>query len=72
MRYKDTWKRRIPSEKLAAYKQMLINENISAPSVVYHLGTGVTEVEYDSDLPRELITNLLKKIAEEVIKSEAE
>ena len=55
MRCKDTWKRFIPPNKLSAYKQMLDEGLIKNPNVTYYKQSRVTDVEYDSDLPHEVI-----------------
>ena len=49
MRYKDTWKRHIPDEKLAAYKQLIDDGKIKNHHVTYVRSTRTTIVEYDAD-----------------------
>lgn len=49
MRCCDTWKRKIPDDKLAAYKQMIDDGKIRNHHVVYNRQTGATTVEYDSE-----------------------
>lgn len=60
MRYKDTWKRHIPPEKLAAYKQLLEEAVINSPHVVYSKSTKVTIVEYDSELSHNEVLGEMK------------
>ena len=60
MHCKDTWKRHIPNDKLSAYKQMIDEEMITDPHVVYEKSTGITTIEYESDNPHEWILEELK------------
>ena len=45
---KDTWKKKIPDNKLCAYKQLIDIGLISISKVVYERGSGITTVEYNS------------------------
>ena len=62
MRCKDTWKRQIPQDKLAAYKQLLEEAVINSPFVVYSQSTKVTVVEYDSELTHEKVLEKMGKL----------
>ena len=61
---KDTWKRHIPPEKLAAYKQLLDDGLITNPHVTYVRSDQSTIVEYDSGRPHEWILNELRNRSE--------
>ena len=61
MLYRDTWKRHIPNEKLSAYKQLIDDGKIHVNQVVYERSTGITTVEYDSEMPHEWVIEELKR-----------
>lgn len=61
---RDTWKRRIPPEKLSAYKQLLDEGVINNIHVTFARAENVTIFEYDSDKPHEWILAELAKRAE--------
>lgn len=56
----------IPKEKLKAYKKMIDDGNIQDPHATYCIETGVTDIEYDSELPQELLRELMKQISMEM------
>lgn len=64
MRYVDTWKHRIPDEKLKAYKSLLSEGVITDPHVTYTLETGETDVEYTSDLPFTEVKRMLREVSQ--------
>ena len=64
MRYVDTWKHRIPEEKLKAYKSLLSEGVITDPHVTYIIETGETDVEYASDLPLTEVKRLLREASQ--------
>lgn len=64
MRYTDTWKRHIPPEKLAAYRQLIDEGIIRNQHVIYARKEQITIVEYDSELNHQDVLNELKKRSE--------
>ena len=62
---RDTWKRHIPPEKLAAYKQLIEEQQIRKHHVIYDRNTGSTTVEYYAIAPHEWILEELKKRSEQ-------
>lgn len=62
---KDTWTRKIPDNKLAAYKQLISDGFITNHHVVFDRSTGSTIVEYESSYSHEWIHEELKKRSEE-------
>ena len=61
MYYKDTWKKRIPIEKLSAYRQMIDEGQITKHHVIYNRRTGSTTVEYYAIAPHEWILEELRR-----------
>ena len=61
MHCKDTWIRHIPSEKLAAYKQMIDDGLIFNQHITYVRSEKTTIVEYDANHTHEYILAQLKK-----------
>ena len=57
----DFWPKRIPPEKLAAYKQLIEEGQIRKPDVIYNSRTGSTSVEYYAIAPHEWILDELRK-----------
>lgn len=49
MRYCDIWKRKIPENKLQAYKDLNDQGKIQNVHVIYNKQTGETMIEYDSE-----------------------
>lgn len=64
MRYQDTWTKHIASEKLAAYKKLREEGIITNVQVTYDRQTKVTVVEYDSELSRSKLKQLMRIIIE--------
>ena len=62
---RDTWKRHIPPEKLAAYKQLIEEQQIRKHHVIYDRNTGSTTVEYYAIAPHEWILEELKRRSEQ-------
>ena len=58
---RDIWKKHIPPEKLAAYKQLIDEGQILKHHVIYERGSGRTVVEYFSIAPHERILEELAK-----------
>ena len=63
MRYKDTWKKKIPVNKLMAYKELLDEGVIENIHVTYIKSTKETVFEYDSDQNHD---DVLKELAKRV------
>ena len=61
---KDIWKKRIPENKLSAYKQLIDDGLISVSQVIYKRGSGTTIVEYESAVTHEEIKNELRMRSE--------
>ena len=61
---KDIWKRHIPPEKLAAYKQLIDEGQILRHHVIYNRRAGSTTVEYYAIAPHKWILEQLKERAE--------
>ena len=61
----DFWPVQIPSEKLAAYKQLIEEGQIRKPDVIYNSRTGSTAVEYYAIVPHEWILEELKRRSEQ-------
>lgn len=61
MHWKDTWARKIPTQKLSAYKTLLDDGVIRSPHVTYSRSKGTTIVEYESDLNHDEIIKRLKE-----------
>lgn len=57
----DYWRMQIPPRKLAAYKQLIAEGQITKPHVIYDRRTGATTVEYYSTIPKEWIAEELRK-----------
>lgn len=67
MFYSDTWTTRIPPIKIAAYKIALGTERIRNIRITYYRQTGITQVDYESDLTKDQVKTELKRIAKEMI-----
>ena len=63
---RDIWKKKIPENKLSAYKQLIDNGLISVSQVIYKRGSGTTIVEYDSAVSHEEVKNELRKLSEHI------
>lgn len=68
MRYRDTWTKHIPQEKLEAYKCLLEEGIINNVHVLYVRKSKITVVEYDSNLSRPELTETMRGISEKVKK----
>jgi capsule polysaccharide modification protein KpsS len=66
MRYRDTWTKHIPQEKLEAYKCLLEESIINDVHVLYVRKSKITVVEYDSNLSRPELTETMRGISEKV------
>ena len=56
----DHWPCQIPDDKLAIYKAMIAEEQITKPRVIYNRLSGSTTVEYYSIAPHEWILEQMK------------
>lgn len=57
----DYWPGEIQPEKLAAYKQLIDEGQITKPHVIYSKRSGSTAVEYDAIAPHEWILEELAR-----------
>lgn len=57
----DFWADKIPPEKLAVYKQLIAEGQITKPHVVFNRTSGSTCVEYHSIAPHEWIREEMKR-----------
>ena len=60
---KDTWKRRVPPEKLSAYKQLLDEGLIKDIHITFARAENITVFEYEATKPHDWIRNELAKRA---------
>ena len=60
----DFWPVQIPPEKLAAYKQLIAEGQITKPHVLVNRATGSMTIEYYSIMPHEWILEELKRRSE--------
>ena len=58
---KDTWKKKIPDNKLNAYKQLIDSVLITISKVAYERGSGITIVEYNSTVTHTEIKDELRR-----------
>ena len=58
---KDTWTRQIPDNKLAAYRALIAEKQITKPHVTYDRQSGTTIVEYLAIAPHEWILEEMKR-----------
>ena len=57
----DFWPGKIPPEKLAVYKEMVDEKQITKPHIVYNRISGATCVEYYSIAPHEWIREEMRR-----------
>ena len=57
----DFWPGQIPPEKLKIYKQLITENQITKPHVIYSQRTGSTSVEYLAIAPHEWILSEMKR-----------
>lgn len=69
MHYCDTWKRHIPREKLAAYKKLREDGVIKNAHATYARRPKITVVEYDSNLSRQDLIEMMRRISESEVKT---
>ena len=58
---RDIWKKHIPTEKLAAYKQLIDEGQIRKHHVIYSRSAGSTTVEYYAIAPHEWILEEMRR-----------
>ena len=63
MRCKDTWRKKVPANKMMAYKQLLDEGVIENIHITYIKSTKETVFEYDSDQDHD---DVLKELAKRV------
>ena len=68
---KDIWKKKIPENKLSAYKQLIDNGLISIFQVIYKWESGTTIVEYNSTVTHNEIKNELRNLSSLIDSKEA-
>ena len=61
----DFWPEHIPPEKLAAYNQLIREDQILKPHVLVNTSSGATTVEYLAIAPHEWILEELKRRSEQ-------
>ena len=66
-RYKDTWKRKMTPFHMTAYRKMIDDGKIKIHHITFFKTTGVTIVEYSSEMPHKQILDEMGALVREMM-----